>query len=187
MVLIELGSVRVFRTVQDGREVPLYLFRPGDLFGFMPLLDGSPYPASAVCVEDVSARVLGRAELERLLNERPELSRVLLAALSRRLRSAFAQIELLTTRGAVARVAATLTALIPADAPRPLVVSLPVSGQELAESLGLTPPTLSRALGELESCGTIHKLGSRRYQVLDEQALARVAQRATAAPLVPPL
>ena len=187
LVLLQRGHVRIFRTVQGDREVPVFVFGPGDLFGFMPLLDGSPYPAGAVTRDDVSARVLSRDALNRLLAARPEITRVLLAALSRRLRGAFAQIELLSARGALTRVAAAILALAPPDAAEPVMVEFPVEGRDLAEGLGLTPPTLSRALAELEASGVIHKLGPRRYQVLDALALAEAAHQTIGSPLGPVL
>ncbi|MBN2800822.1 MAG: Crp/Fnr family transcriptional regulator [Deltaproteobacteria bacterium] len=187
LVLLDQGSVRAYRTVQGEREVPIYQFGPGDLFGFMPLLDGDPYPASAVCVEAVRARTLSREALDGLLTRQPAFARVLLSALSLRLRGAFAQIELLSTRGATCRVAATLVAMVPPSGPQPVLVQLPVSHRELAEALNLTAPTLSRALAELESCGAVHRLGAGRYQVLRRDLLLERARLSEGAALGPVL
>ena len=177
LVLLERGQVRISRSVQGGREIPIFMFGPGDLFGFMPLLDGSPYPATAACAEEVTAHTLSQEGLERVLAHHPKVTRLLLSALSRRLRGAMDQLELLSMRGARQRAAAALASLVPADAPEPVLVELPVQARELAEALNLTPSTLSRALAELDELGAIHKLGAARYQVVDRALLEAQSQR----------
>ncbi len=177
LVVIERGHVRAFRTQESGRIVPLYVFGPGEVFGFLPFLDGGAYPAGAETLDAVEALAVSRDALERAIRADPQVALVLLAALARRLRGAFDRIEELSMRGALPRVAAALVALIP-EAARPglAIVRLPVPAREIAENLGISPETFSRAITQLESSGVLHRLGPRRLQVLDPRALRRSAR-----------
>ena len=112
VVAIETGHIKVYRTLPDGNVAALYLFGPGELFGFLPFLDGRPYPATAEAVDDVRARTMSREGLLRGLRENPAVALPLFSFLGRRLREAFDRIELLSARGALPRVAAALAALL---------------------------------------------------------------------------
>jgi CRP/FNR family transcriptional regulator len=173
LVVLEQGRVKIFRTLARGRSVMLYALGPGEVFGFLPFLDGGPYPASAQAVEATEALVMSRTELLEALRDSPQLALPLFGFLGRRLREAFAQIMRLSTRSALPRVAGALAALLPErEAGAGLtIVSLPVRSGELAHTLGLTPESLSRAITELAARGILHRLGPRRLQVLDAAAL----------------
>jgi len=173
VVALERGRVGIYRTLANGTEVTLFMLGPGEVFGFLPFLDGGPYPASARAIDPVEALVMSRAELLEALRSAPQLALPLFGFLGRRLREAFAQIERLSTRGALPRVAAALAALLPERvAPAGLtVITLPLAAGEFARAMGLTPESLSRAITRLVATRVVHRLGSRRLQVLDPAAL----------------
>lgn len=51
VVAIESGHVRIYRVLPNGNTAALYLFGPGEFFGFLPLLDGRPYSGTGtLCV-----------------------------------------------------------------------------------------------------------------------------------------
>ena len=60
IVAIETGHIKVYRTLPGGTVAAFYLFGPGELFGFLPFLDGRPYPATAEAIDDVRARTMSR-------------------------------------------------------------------------------------------------------------------------------
>jgi DNA-binding IclR family transcriptional regulator len=53
------------------------------------------------------------------------------------------------------------------------IIELPVRSSELAAAIGVAPETFSRAVTKLVSSGILHRLGPRRFQVLDAEALSR--------------
>lgn len=61
---------------------------PGEFFGEMSLLDGEPRSATVIADTPVRLLVINRRDFSRLLSEVPDLTRSLLAVLSRRLRQA---------------------------------------------------------------------------------------------------
>ncbi len=176
LVLLDQGRVKIVRAQPDGRSVLLHVFGPGTVFGFLPFLDGGPYPATAVTLEDVEARVMSRADLLRVIDQNPRVCMLLFEELGQRLRQAFARIDELSQRSATVRVAAALAALLPAGRAGPLqVIEIPRPGYGFAEEIGVTPETLSRALSRLVEAGVLHRLGPGRLQVLDGKRLKDAA------------
>jgi len=172
VVAIETGHIKVYRTLPGGNVAALYLFGPGEFFGFLPFLDCRPYPATAETIDEVRARTMSRVGLLRALSENPAVALQLFAFLGRRLREAFDRIELLSARGALPRVAAALAALLQqSDYGTARIVSLPVPSGEFARALGIAPESFSRAVTDLAEAGVIHRLGRGRFQVLDPQSL----------------
>ncbi|MDD5760988.1 MAG: helix-turn-helix domain-containing protein [bacterium] len=179
VVAIETGHIKVYRTLPGGNAAALYLFGPGELFGFLPFLDGRSYPATAETIDDVSALTMSREGLLRGLRENSAVALPLFSFLGRRLRGAFDRIELLSARGALPRVAAALAALLQeGDRGTTTIVSLPVSSGEFARALGITPESFSRAVTDLAEAGVIHRLGRGRFQVLDPRSLRAAASPA---------
>ena len=182
LVAIEQGHVRVYRGLGGRKAVTLYMFGPGDVFGFMPLLDGEPYPASAIALDQVSARVVRRADLQKAFRRDPDLAQGLIRLLATRLREAFARIEQSSVPEALPLVATALVSLLPPDAEpgQLLVIALPVRSSEFAEALGIVPESLSRAITKLVEAGVLHRLAPRRFQVLDPDALRSATRSAEA-------
>ncbi len=60
--------------------------RPNDFFGELALFDQEPRSADAVCVEDTVLLEIGGADLEALMERRPEIAREIIRVLARRLR-----------------------------------------------------------------------------------------------------
>jgi CRP/FNR family transcriptional regulator len=179
LVAIESGRVKIFRVLPNDDTVTLYLFGPGDMFGFMPFFDGRPYPASAQALEEVTAMVVSRADLQSAFRKDPGVALALVRLLAIRLRQAFDRIENLSLPEVLPRVAAALATLVPEEAPAGplLVIDLPVRSSEFAAAIGVAPESLSRAITKLVEAGTLHRLAPRRYQVLDLPALRREAGR----------
>jgi len=141
----------------------------------MPLLDGRPYPASAVALDRVMARVVSRPDLEQAIERDSTLALGLIRLLATRLRQAFDRIERASVLELVPLVATALASLLPADAEpgRIITVSLPVRASEFASALGIAPESLSRALTRLVAGGVLRRLAQRRFQVLDVDGLRR--------------
>jgi CRP-like cAMP-binding protein len=116
--------------------------------------------------------VVHRRDLEVALRD-PRLALALMALLARRLREAFDLIEQLSIRSALNRVASALERLVPGG-PFP-IVALQGTAKAFAETIGLTPASLSRALAELVHKGVLHRLASGKYQVIRLEALRKLA------------
>jgi CRP/FNR family transcriptional regulator len=176
LVLLERGRVKAVRVLPDGSSVLLYVFGAGDLFGFLPLVDGGPYPATSIAVDDVAARVMSRSTLRRAVREDPQVAMVLLRALGTRLRQAFARLGDQAQGSSIARVAAALSLLLPAEDPGPTtLIDVPRPIHDFAADVGMTPETFSRAVTQLAEAGLLRRLSPPRLQVLDARRLRGIA------------
>jgi CRP/FNR family transcriptional regulator len=178
LVSLVSGHVKIYRVLPTGAGVTLFLFGPGDVFGFMPFLDGQPYPANAQTLTDVTADVVPRAALLTAFERDPKIALALVQLLATRLRAAFHRIEQSAAPDVQPRVAAALGALL-ADADGPderVVIQLPVAAAEMAGALGIAPETFSRAVTRLVAASVLHRLGPRSFQVLDRVALEAAAR-----------
>jgi CRP-like cAMP-binding protein len=176
LVVLDTGRVKIYRLLPAGRAVTVFIFGPGDVFGFLPFLDGEPYPAYAQALEDVEAQVMSREQLLAAVRADPQVALTLIALVGRRLREAMERIESLSSPGVLPRVAAALAALLPEpDGPAGAtgIIRLPVSGGEFAAAIGITPETLSRSLTKLVAARILHRLSHGRFQVLDPDRLRR--------------
>src|SRR3984957_8988618 len=82
MYRIVSGSVRLFATRSDGREVVFLRFQPGDCFGEASLIDSETRPQTAQAVTDVELEVIEAGAFTRLRGAYREFEWALLRLLS---------------------------------------------------------------------------------------------------------
>lgn len=170
------GKLKAYRNLPGGKSITVFNLEAGDFFGFIPLLDGGPYPVSVSATTASQLYVLTREDFHRALIDVPELCPALLKYTAHRLRGALDQVGQLGYKGAVPRAANALLALL-ANANKfsgKAEVLLPSSQVELARSLDITPENLSRALARLTKDGVILRTGPRQFLVPDVGALERM-------------
>ncbi len=149
LFVIITGKVKVVRTDEDGREVILSIFGPGEFFGEMSLLDGLARSATVVATAKSELFMIHRREFLDLLNEFPAVAISLLAELTMRLRKADAQIKSLSLKDAAGRVANVL--LLLADdiglfkKGKVIIEDLPLQ-QDMANMAGTSRETVSRMI-----------------------------------------
>src|SRR5690606_6648567 len=88
LLFICTGRVKVYRTSPDGREHILHLLSDGDPGSVVPFLDGGPYPATAVVLEDSWIAGLHFEDFRRVASSHPDILFQLLRTLPGRLRAA---------------------------------------------------------------------------------------------------
>ena len=177
MVVLDRGRVKAIRSLPDGSSVLLHVFSPGDIFGFLPFVDGGPYPATAVAVDDIVARVMSRSALREAVRKDPQVAMLLLGALGKRLRQAFGRLGDQAQRSSPARVAAALVLLLPQEETAGIttIVDVPSPVHDFAADVGMTPETFSRAVTQLVDAGVLQRLALPKLQVLDAVRLRRIA------------
>ncbi len=177
LVLLVQGRVKAVRVLPDGSSVLLHVFFAGDIFGFLPFVDGGPYPATAIAVDEVDARVMSRSELRQAIRKDPQVAMVLLGALGKRLRQAFGRVGDQAQRSSLARVAAALSLLLPerGAADVTTIIDVPSPIHDFAADVGMTPETFSRAVTQLVESGVLQRLAVPKLQVLDATRLRQIA------------
>lgn len=173
LFVVRSGRVKVVLIGEDGREVILGILNSADHFGELSLIDGHPRSAHVIAMDDASLIVLRREDFRRRVQESPAVAWGLLQELSRRLRKADHQIgslALLDVNGRMARL--ILDAAAEGDG---AVVAKRLTHQTIAQMIGASRETVSRAMRELQDAGVITVL-RRQISIADRAALEKMAR-----------
>jgi CRP/FNR family transcriptional regulator, cyclic AMP receptor protein len=164
LFVIITGKVKVVRMDEDGREVILSMFGPGEFFGEMSLLDGLARSASVVATVKSELFMIHRRDFLELLNEFPSVAISLLSELAMRLRKADMQIKSLSLKDAEGRVANVM--LILADdvgvfrKGKVEIDDLPLQ-QDIANMAGTSRETVSRMIHSFIESGEVQMKGNK--------------------------
>lgn len=156
LFIIESGRVKVVLYGESGREMILSIFRPGDFFGEMSLLDDQPRSANVLALEDANVLVLSRRDFVRHLEGNPSVALNILAEMSRRLRRAddiIGNLALLDVYGRVARILIDLAHTEGEDKDEGILIRHRPTHQDLASMIGTSRETVSRVISEFQRRG----------------------------------
>ena len=80
--ILKKGKVKIFQTTTEGNEQIVYIYEPGDIFGYRPMLCNEKHPVSAKSIEDSILLSIHRNKFEELFERSVALSQILLKNLS---------------------------------------------------------------------------------------------------------
>lgn len=167
------GSARVVRQLEDGRRQIVGFVFAGDVLG---TTTGATHDYNVEALEPITACRFRKSQYRVLAREFPDLEAALLDRLGDELRDTQAQLVTLGRRTATERVAAFLLELDERRGPRSDDrLDLPMSRTDMADYLGLTIETVSRAITELKVSGALRLETPRRLHLVDRPALALLA------------
>ncbi len=159
------GAVKLSRVYEAGEEITVALLRENSVFGVLSLLTGQRADRfyHAVAFTPVELLSIPIEQMEKALQEHPDLSLVLLRGLSSRILQTEMMIETLAHRDMGSRLVSFLLILC-RDFGVPgieggITIDLKLSHQAIAEAIGSTRVTVTRLLGDLrqEQMISIHK------------------------------
>jgi CRP/FNR family transcriptional regulator, nitrogen fixation regulation protein len=167
---VKSGAVRSYKLLSDGRRQIGAFHLAGDIFG---LENGSQHRFTTEAIVTTAVRLITRESLESVAESDAMVARNLLSMTTSNLQHAEDHMLLLGRKTSVERVAAFLLEMdkrLTAAG----VMALPMSRRDIADYLGLTLETVSRALSRLHELGTLGFLGNtqRQIKLLDRQQLA---------------
>jgi CRP-like cAMP-binding protein len=146
------GWVRLYRQTPGGHEVTIAVFGRGESFAEAVVLQTMPFPVSAQAAADSRLLVIPAEGFMRHLSASTDLCFKVMAAMARRLQTLVLQLENVTSRPTVQRLALFLLRLCDTEA-GPCRIELPLDKNLIAARLGMQPETLSRALAKLRRVG----------------------------------
>ena len=79
---VQKGKVKLFKTNEDGKELVVSLHSEGDFFGYIALLEGTRYKASAEAIEESEIAEIPKEEFEELMNSNPEVAKKFITLLA---------------------------------------------------------------------------------------------------------
>ena len=164
------GAVRSHKLLSDGRRQIGAFHLSGDIFG---LENGAVHRFTAEAIVDTTVRLIKRTSLEHVAEGDAHVALDLLNMTTSNLQHAEEHMLLLGRKTSLERVAAFLL-----EMDRRLtaagVLALPMNRRDIADYLGLTLETVSRALSHLHGKGILGFLGQTQRQIvlLDRTRLA---------------
>ena len=154
LIVLLTGRTKVTNFDEEGREIILAWLGPGEFFGEMGLIDGSPRSASVVAVEPCELLAIGKSEFQRCMQENFQVAQKLMQILVRRLREADRNIESLALLDVYGRVSRLLLDMSE-DENGKRVVRQKISKQDMARMIGASREMVSKVMRDLELGGYI--------------------------------
>jgi CRP/FNR family transcriptional regulator, nitrogen fixation regulation protein len=170
---IRQGCVRTYKLLSDGRRQIGAFHLPGDIFG---IEDGKFHRFTAEAIIATTVRIAKRRSLFGDLGEISATNNVR-DLVTRSLEHAENHLLLLGRQTALEKVAAFLLEM-DRRLDQPKVMGLPMGRRDIADYLGLTVETVSRALSALQK-ESILSFSGRGQRAIALHDRARLAQRAT--------
>lgn len=164
LYIILVGMVKLTRINEDGREFIFSVLGEGDIFGELSILDDELRSTNAVAIEETVLLSIDRSDYQEIFQTHPQLTLNLLREMTQRLRIRDAQIKSLSMQTATGKVASTILRFAD-DSGRVNMGQVEINRlpphRDLANMVGTSRETISRAINWLTANGYLHKLNGR--------------------------
>ena len=167
--LLQEGRVRLLKRVRTV-ERSLIVLKPGDLFGESALIDSAARNSTSVALTEGTALVLDRTTFRPLLEHYPSIAIRLLEQLTRRVRDAEDQIEIMMVKDTQSKIVAALLKLVQRSSGTAEITISPV---ELSTRVGLDVETVKRGVQRLREQQYV-RIVDERVEIPDLEALRRL-------------
>ena len=170
LIIVRYGKLKLSRHMPNGEEVIVGILNEGDFYGGDQLFAGSRSREEAMTMEPTGVCLLSQAELEEVMQDRPELSLSLIHQLSKQVNREHTLLEIVSYKSAEKRVAAYLLAVT--EGQQTAVVSM--RQEDIAGAIHLTAETVNRKLQSLQKHRLIHIGGHRHIEILSPEGLQAI-------------
>ncbi len=167
MYVIREGRVKVTKASEDGREKIMNFMEAGGFFGDMALLSNEVRSASVKTLEPSRLLALSRRDFIDLLRQSPDLALAVIEELTVRLRETSEQASSLSFQGVKQRTRGLFERISrsePAESDQRLTPAL--THQQIADMIGTSRETVTRAIKQLKQEGWLAQQG-KRYVIPD--------------------
>ena len=173
LYLVESGLLKLVQLTPEGREVIVRFVGVAEPFGGVVALEGATYPVTALAAEATRVKGWPSDVLRGLLARYPQVRTNIMREMAAHMTDALTRVRELTTERVGQRLAHTLLRLMrQAGRPTPegILITHPLTRQELAELTGTTLYTVSRTLSQWQEAGVL-KSTNRRLLVRSPKRL----------------
>jgi CRP/FNR family transcriptional regulator, cyclic AMP receptor protein len=140
------GSVKVSVASPEGKDIALNVFREGDVFGEIALLDGRPRTADATAMSDCELAVIERRDFVPFLTSNPDVTLKLIEILCSRLRHTSEQVQDVTFLNLPGRLAKTLLELTAAKGDTEPRRKVAITQREISQMIGRSRESTNKQL-----------------------------------------
>jgi|GEM_PF-1479880 len=176
IIIVQSGSVKVFRLNSSGREQTLEILSPGDTCACNPGLMSWQCSACARAMTSCRVWYLARRDYVHLVNSNSKLSKALNLIMAARINRLNSLIEEVSLENSQKRLIKFILGIF--DAPecqcqKKDCLNIPYNYEEIAHRLGIVRETMTRHLNQLKRHGYID-IKSRQIVIRNRQALENI-------------
>ncbi len=170
LYLVASGSVRIFKSSEEGKEQDLHHIIAGESFSDAAAFDGEPTIANAQPMERSVILLVPRDALRELMMQYPEIGLSVSRVLASRVRALSTLAGELALRHVVSRVCGVIARQPAVDS----MITLPAR-HDVAAMVGTVREVATRALQHLQRLGVIQLEPRGRVRILDRRLLDQLA------------
>ncbi len=171
LFLLKKGQVQIYRLAPNGKKLVVATLGPGAIFGEMSLVGQGMHNTFAQAVNECLLCVMSRADVERLLRDKPDVAFRFLETMGSRVSDLETRLEDIAFKSIPARLADLLLRL---SAEQGSDEIRGYTHQDFSEMLGTYRETITQTLNEFKAQKLI-AIGRKRVILLDRQALEMMA------------
>lgn len=172
------GYLQVVRNTENGEQVIMRHFAPGEVFGIAAALQRETYPANAIAVADCVALHWPNRCWDDFAERVPKFVKNAQGAVGERLNASQDRIMEMATEQVERRVARAVVRLLNQAGKKTdngIRIDIPISRQDIAEMSGTTLHTVSRIFSSWASKGLV-EVGRQKIEVLAAHKLILIAE-----------
>jgi len=173
LFLLKKGRVQLYRIAPNGKKLVVATLGPGSIFGEMSLVGQGMHNTFAEAADDCILCVMSRADVERLVREKPEVAFRFVEAMGNRLSQLESRLEDIAFKSIPARLAALLLRLDEEQGGQHMVTGY--THQDFGDMLGTYRETITQTLNEFKADRLIG-IGRKKLFLLNPDALADLAE-----------
>lgn len=146
------GKVKTYKTNEHGKDLVVGIFKEGDFFGYVPLIDNTVYKDTAEALEDAEIALIPRREFEELMGNSREVAQKFIRMLAKNVAEREEQllsIAYSSLRKKVAETLVTLQKKYAAGSGQPVCIH--ISRETLAGMAGTAIESTIRTLSDFKN------------------------------------
>jgi CRP-like cAMP-binding protein/CheY-like chemotaxis protein len=155
---IKSGSIKVYQSHPDGKELITNIYNANDFFGFEPILEGNNYQESAVAMQDSEIINIPKFDFLTLLQTTPDVSKGFISLLSKKVAEKEKQLLNLAYNSVRQR---TAEALLKVQELKDSKENIQISRDDLAKMVGTASESVIRVLSDFKDEGLIEIEGGK--------------------------
>lgn len=174
VLLLAFGRARICNFTAEGKQAILAFIEQGELFGELALFHATEREEYAEAVEPSTVLLIPRDEMQRLMEEVPDVTlgiTKLLGLRRRRIERRLKSLLFRSNREKLVHLLLELAEQYGKTTRDGLLIDIKLSHQDLANIIGSTRETVTTTLGELQSEGSL-QIGRRTTVLTDVRQLA---------------
>ncbi len=173
LFLLKKGRVQLYRISPNGKKLVVATLGPGTIFGEMSIIGQGMHNTFAESIDECVLCVMSRADLERLMREKPKVAIRFVEVLGDRVTQLESRLEEIAFKSIPARLASLLLRLADENGEGQEIRGY--THQDLAEVLGTYRETITQTLNDFKAEGMV-EISRKRVTILKRDQLELLAE-----------